>query len=545
MTRRTKKFLSLLLASAMVFTMNTTVFAEEAAEVDSVGVKEEVELADVDAVGTALASNTNLASGTNSEETVNPSGELVSETNVYTPWDVEASELSRRGHIGKDFKITADTDGSVVLKDVSNPVSWCNVVDKWNNGKASTESDANTDADDLSKSIVAHYEAGSLIETILTGSNKEDTYLINNDVVKVSENDIYADGQRAGYRSYDVQKLDDTHFLFIGYGGEARKGGSSQAFASDGLGEFVPVYQFDGRTVAWDRSGKGNASKGKNERLDVDIALVKYENKTVTKIPGVTVASVKVNKNAKNATVSGESIVTITKDNKKNVYTSISDKQPAFTIKAKIDGKQSDAKAQKKAINKALKSDDCKYNFEISQYVVDVHGFSFDDTVNPENGSVSASKAIADAELGYKYGVDKDKFNFDRFTATKVLVDKKKANITFNVNTWKNGVKGAVASIKLKAGTDYTLESGSLKGTTLAVLNFKDKGNFIYRDSRTTYASYTDDDGDEVVTENGLAGAGYKWAFRATPSTDKKDKKKFRIGYYKNTNDGFCYSVEE
>ena len=521
--------------ATVVFTMNTTVFAEEAAEVDSVGVKEEVELADVDAAGTTLASNTNLASGTNSEETVNPSGELVSEANAYTPWDVEASELSRRGHIGKDFKITADTDGSVVLKDVSNPVSWCNVVDKWNNGKASTESDANTDADDLSKSIVAHYEAGSLIETILTGSNKEDTYLINNDVVKVSENKYYKDGMRPGYRSYDVQKLDDTHFLFVGYGGNAYDEDgdehSSQAFASDSLGKFTPVFKFDGRTNAYDMSGKQNSTKSKNERLDVDIALVKYENNTVTKIPGVTVASVKVGKDAKNATVSGQSIVTVTKDNKKNVYTVISDKQPSFTIKAKIDGKESEAKAQKKAINKLLKSDACKYTFEISQYVVDVTGYYFDNTKGTETGSVSASKAVADKDLKYYNGIDRDKFDFDsdNFTISKMLVDKKKANLVFNVGTQK-GDKTGKATIKLKAGTDYTLEAGSLKGTTVAVLNFKDKGNFIYRDSRSS---------------NTFAGAGYKWAFRATPSTDKKDKKKFRIGYYKNTNDGFCYSVEE
>lgn len=530
----TRLYQSRNVTATVVFTMNTTVFAEEAAEVDSVGVKEEVELADVDAVGTTLASDTN------SEEKKHPEGKLASATNAYNPWEVEQEELETRGHILKDFKVTADADGTVVLKNVSNPVSWCNVVDKWNNGKASTESDANTDADDTTDSVVAHYEAGSLIETILTGSNKEDTYLINNDVVKVSENKYYSEGMRPGYRTYDVQKLDDTHFLFVGYGGNAdtvyneelkKRIPMSQAFASDALGKFTPVFTFDGRTIAYDKSGKKNSSKGKNERLDVDIALVKYENNTVTKIPGVTVASVKVGKDAKNATVSGQSILTITKDNKKNVYTVISDKQPSFTIKAKIDGKESEAKAQKKAINKLLKSDACKYTFEISQYVVDVAGYWFDNTKGTETGSVSASKAVADKNLLYYDGIDSDKFTFDsdNFTISKMLVDKKKANLVFNVDTQK-GDKTGTASIKLKAGTDYTLEAGSLKGTTVAVLNFKDKGNFIYRDSRSS---------------NTFAGAGYKWAFRATPSTDKKDKKKFRIGYYKNTNDGFCYSVEE
>ena len=517
MTRRSKKILSLLLASAMVFTMNTTVFAEEAAEVDSLGVKEEVELADVDSTGTVLAS------GTNSDEKVHPEKvdpSLVSPSNALVPYMADTSYK----HELKDFKVTVGDDDEVVLKNVTNPVSWSNVVDKWD-GKTSSETDAEVTDEDT---IVAHYEAGALIETILTGSNKEDTYLINNETVAVSENKYNADGMREGYRTYDVQKLDDTHFLFVGYGGEAD---NSQAFASDALGKFTPVFEFDGRTVAYDKSGERKRTKSKYERLDVDIALVKYENNTVTKIPGVTVASVKVDgKNAKNATVSGQSAVVATKENWKNVYTVISNKQPSFTIKAKIDGKEAEAKAQKKAINKLLKSDTCKYNFEISQYVVDVQGYDFDDTTNIEKGTVSASKAVAEGEEGlqYNYAADQTDFDFDGFNISKLVVDKNKANLVLKVDTW-NGKKPGEAYIKLKAGTDYELKAGSLKGTAVSVLNFVDKGNFIY----------SADDKTE------LAGAGYKWAFRATPSTDKKDKKKFRIGYYKDTNDGFCYSVEE
>ena len=514
------------ITATVVFTMNTTVFAEEAAEVDSVGVKEEVELADVDAVGTTLASNTN-------EEEIPK--KLQSEANAFTPY--KAEQLENHEGIGGKFEVTTTADGEVTLKHVTNPVSWCNVVEKYNNGKSS-ETDA-VDAEDYTKSIVAHYEAGSLIETILTGGTEKDEYVLNAGKLKVSSNN----GVKDGWRTYDVKKLDDSHFLFVGYGNIDDNGyGSNQAFASDALSKFTPVFEYDGRKVGYAKNNKYTSAKGVANRLKVDVALVEYKDNTVTKLPGVTVASVKV-KDAKDATVSGQSIFTKTTDNMKVVYNSISDKQPTFTIKAKIDGKQADAKAQKKAITKLLKSDDCKYSFEISQRVVEIPYYDDEDEQDYDDdswfkGTAKSSKGILSANgIGEveKNNVwlstpDKDEYNFDGFTISKVVVDKNKANLALNVDTW-NGKKSGIASIKLKAGTDYELEAGSLASTAVSVLNFKKGGNFVYNDARNQARD--------------LASAGYKYCFRATPSTDKKDKKKFRIGYYKNTNDGFCYSVEE
>ena len=523
MTRRTKKMLSLLLATAMVFTMNTAAFAKET--------KGEVELAD------ATLADAQLQSETQSET----NGAFDGDETIDEVTDILLDNINKDysgDHLldPENFKPQVGTDGSVVLKNVDSPISWNNY-----RVKAAKTADADTAAVDLSKAIIPGYEGGALIETVLSGYTVADQYLINADKLGVSDNNgVY--GLVPGYREYDVVPLDDNYFLFVGYGGDY-----NHYFVSDALDRPTPVFVFDGRKIAYNKSGLGKSNKGSAERLNVDIALVKYENNTVTKVPGVTVAKVKVAKDNKNATVSGQFVTELNVDSPKLVFNTISEKQPSFTITAKIDGKQAEAKAQKKAITKALKDDDCKYTFDISQRVVDINtgdskginnpapSFFENDLVKKDSNGVLSANAVEAVEKYneevWRDGVDDTAQSFDGFTLSKLNVDKNKGSLVLNVRT-NNGKKVDTAAIKLKAGAkgDYTLEEGSLAGTKVSVLNFNDKGNFIYSDAR------------DAATD--LASAGYKYCFRATPSTDKKDKKKFRIGFYRDTNDGFCYGVE-
>lgn len=530
MTKYRKKLLSVLLATSMVFTMNTFVFAEEVPADDASLASVELEAADGEATA-RLLSDGDEDDDSDWEEFLSNLDEDDESYHFYIDDDGNLRPFtadSSADHMLKDFSAEVGTDDAVTLKNVTNPVSWANIVDK----QSAKTSDAETSAVDTSKAIIAHYEAGDLIETVLTGSNKEDTYLINGEKFTVSQAKL-GGKMKTGYRTYDVVDLGSDYYLFVGYNDES--GYNNQAFASDELGKMVPVFEYDGRTVAFDKKNEMKSTKSKFDRLNVDIALVKYENNTVKKIPGVTVGSVKINnkkKASQKASVSGQGIGTWTVDNYKNIFNVLgSSEQPSFTISAKIDTKKdSSLKNLKKTITKALKDKDCVYPFEISQKVVDVKGFSFSSTTKQDDkGTVSADKVTAEEKVGYFTDADKAEFDFDDFKISKF--NGKKATIVMNVGTW-NGKKGGTANIKLKDKTDYTLESGSLAGTDVAFLKFAKDGNYIYRDARSA--------GD---TEN-PAGAGYMWAFRKTPSTDKKDKNKFRIGYYKDTNNGFIYNAE-
>ncbi len=548
MTKYRKKLLSVLLATSMVFTMNTFVFAEEVPADDASLASVELEAADGEATARLLSDGDEDDDSDWDEFLSNLDEDSPSYHFYYDddgnlrPFTADSSD----DHMLKNFSAEVGTDDAVTLKNVTNPVSWANIVDK----QSAKTSDAETSVVDTSKAIIAHYEAGDLIETVLTGSNKEDTYLINGEKFTVSQAKL-GGKMKTGYRTYDVVDLGSDYYLFVGYNDES--GYNNQAFASDALGKTVPVFEYDGRTVAFDKKNEMKSTKSKFDRLNVDIALVKYENNTVKKIPGVTVGSVKINNKKKAsqiASVSGQGIGTWTADNYKNIFNVLgSSEQPSFTITAKIDPKKdSSLKSLKKTITKALKDKDCVYPFEISQSVIDINNAYvtagdyhvdniFDKTIDFSKSPLSSDTITVkgdpdkgiEGQQGYFAYADQTEFGFDVLNISKFNGDKKKATIVRKVSTW-NGKKGDTANIKLKDKTDYTLESGSLAGTDVVFLKFAKDGNYIYRDARSS--------------GNELAGAGYMWAFRKTPSTDKKDKNKFRIGYYKDSNNGFSYSAE-
>ena len=47
------------------------------------------------------------------------------------------------------------------------------------------------------------------------------------------------------------------------------------------------------------------------------------------------------------------------------------------------------------------------------------------------------------------------------------------------------------------------------------------------------------------MINNNAATFGYKWAFRQTPDKDGKKQKTFRKGFYKASQDGFVYNVDD
>ena len=182
MTKRTKKLLSLLLASAMVFTMNTTVFAEEVA-VDSV---DEAVEASVDAAEEIAADATVDEVAVVDAVTDVNSGKTTESANNYYMYD-------EKGNIST--KIEYNNDGEVsVIRNVLSPVSWNEIVD------FGTEEG---------------YGAPELIETVLTGDDYEDSYLSNSKSIKVSDNSPKAsvEGLKGGKRTYDVQDLGNGYFL--------------------------------------------------------------------------------------------------------------------------------------------------------------------------------------------------------------------------------------------------------------------------------------------------------------------------------------------
>ena len=60
----------------------------------------------------------------------------------------------------------------------------------------------------------------------------------------------------------------------------------------------IPVIEWDGRRIEYNKSGKHKHTRSKREILDVEASIVTYSNGTVTEVPGVEVGSVKIDKKA-------------------------------------------------------------------------------------------------------------------------------------------------------------------------------------------------------------------------------------------------------
>ncbi len=442
--------------------------------------------------------------------------------------------------------------------------------------------------------------ATNLIATVLHGGEGEDTWLNNSSKVSVSKNNP---SQYTGVENlvgadddmrYEVIEVADNEYLFVEYGVTAYPedavsytktyvAGYDDAEATIGKATTpakIPVTEWDGRQIDYNKSGNHKFTTGKKEALDVTMAFVTYSNGTVTEVNGVEIGSVKVDKKAqKAASVEyDENLVTksiVNADEKADTMSILEHKTkgdlPYFTIKAKVG---TDGKSYKKAIASALKEK--KFYFGITQKSVNVSNYS-DSVLNTaiekykneiwklsENGVVSensvesvSSGNIEDIEdviadtlvsTGSYKNEDFESIYFDDFVMTKF--NEKKASIALvgavgEDNDWTYKSLKTLSDKGDKG--DYSLGTGTVAGETVYTLDFKDGGNFVYK----PLTPHIDNSGDKDVEtrswkkDDGLAPLGYKWAFRQTPAVNGKKQKTFRYGIYKDTNNGFVFNVDE
>ncbi len=479
MTRRNKKMLSLFLAAAMVFSMNSFAFGAEAALDNQINYKD----------GKAVTKIT----------------------------------------------YSGDKNDVAAIENTDNPVSWNST-----------------------------YDGRCLMESVLTGSYYSDEYLNNSKKIPVSSNDKDDDvpGMIDTKGIYDVIDLSNGYYVFLRYGEEDDDEycvmgcveGQDDYDPEYGWFKMIPVFEYDGRVKDFNKSGFGKQTKSRIEALDVKAALVKYENGTVTEIPGVTVGSVKVDKkNAKDASVSGQAIKVEKSVTPKGAtqavkynpyeYKLLSGKTlPTFTVKLNA---KDDAKDQKKAIADATK--DRKYTFAIRQRLLAAYesntAGAIENIINskaaPDTDITTATNAAANEKtIEEKIGtVGSDVSRYEKGLGNYLYVSKfngTKAAITLWVDTY-NGRKWGEAPIVLKDGTDYSLSDGTVAGETVKVLEFPEGGNYAYK---TMGGNGWDDYGKYHV--NNLSAYGFKCAFRQSPT----DKKKIRTGVFRADNDGFVYSAD-
>jgi len=423
-----------------------------------------------------------------------------------------------------------------------------------------------------------------MIETVLYGDKAEDTYLNNKEKLTVSNTNVKAQVPGLKWdtdRYYDVVKVADGAYLFVGYDlfdGDMKYVAGHDDVISDPIEDVVnmiPVREWDGRKIAFNKSGDNNATKSSIDALNVKVALVKYENGTLTELNGASVANVKIDKKAlKKASVAyGSTQVKKNKKYRKEDASAYIPEQaalgdlPSFTLNVKLD--KSVKKTYAKDLKTALK--DKKYFFGIMQRGIkvtdptndNIYDKNTDDyygiytyeyfienkdkhwnikwetdnkkvvTVIPAsaNDAETIQKTIA-AEYGSSYEkealetVEKDEFK-DLGGLTVSKFTEKKANVVLPVTTRKKGKAGKNATITLKAKKDYELKEGTLAGEKVVYIDFPEGGNYVY--ANTEPFQYGSD----------LSVFGYKWAFRKSP--DKKSKK-FRRGIYAANDLGFVFS---
>ncbi len=423
-----------------------------------------------------------------------------------------------------------------------------------------------------------------LLATVLFGANDEDKYLNNSNPLTVSNN---GDGsndplgvQYNGEEVFDVISIKDGYYLLVGYrgydpddDGDGDKwhveGADDQiidtTYGADGYNPgfaWIPVFEWDGRTIEFNKSRNHKFDAKKKEALDVAVSLVKYEGDTVKEISGVEVGNVKVDKKAmKTASVSASS-VEVTKPRKywdsvkkaedtdekytiweyKLVNGFTVDKLPSFTVTAKIKSKDSAVKGMKKDIANALK--DKSYQFAIKQSKVSVYEGNIGQAIvdlglnNAKGDAISASSnKIGEEIAGWTWsimdGVDDTWLDLGGLRLTKF--NGKKATIVK-----RNGIgddesgRNETADITLKEKTDYTLKPSKLAGEDVTVLELPEEGgegSFVYSKDKFNAAN---------IYSN-LAGFGYKWAFRVSPN----NKKTYRTGAWMNETSGFVFSPED
>ncbi len=509
MKLRSKKVLSLLLTASMVLGMNTIAFADDVAEVAATEETAEV----------AASSNGKI--------------DYYKDGMAYNAdgWVLTTVEYASNG-AKKNAR-----DNVVTITNVEDPVSWNN------------------------------YRGAALIETVLNGDKAEDTYLNNKEKLSVSNNNKgnkeTPDKLKSAdtNRYYDVVKVADGAYLFVGY--SLRDGDLEYVAGHDeavGEGDSplgynkIPVREWDGRKVAFNKNGY-NATKSTADALNVRVALVKYENGTLTELYGASVANAKIDNKAQKKASVAYGQTKFGKDNKYKEHAALGD-LPSFTLKVKLD--KSVKKTYAKDLKTALK--DKKYFFGIKQKGIEVDRYSlaysiddkyvdtiaeayravyFENLSNHMNSDGTFIPASAnDAETIQKNiatklsseekltSQDKDTFTVGGLTVSKFT--EKKANIAITVPTSKKGKPGKEATITLKAKKDYELKEGSLAGEKVVYIDFPEGGNYVYANTAP-----------ESKWSSDLSVFGYKWAFRKSPVAKSK---KFRCGIYAANDIGFVFS---
>ena len=655
MKRRTRKILSLLLAASMVFTMNTVAFGDEivaadtgtdeatietitdaAEEADAGALPEEA--ADADLADTELvAADADLADA-----------ELGDAELATIKEYIDGIAINEDGN--PVTKITFKSNGAkknpvnniAVIENATNPVSWGNLYatdfietviegsdkddDYLNNTKKQHVSENNplatymtlldpVDGIPIQFPTIPHLKSGDLRYRYGSIEVAEDVFLLYkygtnnynsqlNDCVPQSE-------LIAGYNEFGTEAEDGSELPAIKFSGDLAKLNHDiergepldQAKATQVRYEllrrigFLPIFIWDGRKVAWDKDGLYDATKSTSDALNVKVALVRYENGTVTEFNGVTVGKVNIDKKAiKQASVGVKtSKVKLSakyyntaagKDENVSIYLDefpVINTLPTFTISIKI--KDKEAKKYLKDINTALKK--TAFPFGIIQRPVNVYDPTIDTTsakgvfVDEYYGDTTKEQhwqkgetdptAIAGFNIktnsnvipaspneitrddntgiqdkieqefesgGYRYS-DLEGLNVGiKISKFSVKKDKAKATITQVVNVVKKGVRTGSAEVGLKPGKDYDFEKYSLAGEDVFALKFPEGGNYSYM---LTDPKDMEDYGTRVPNlYYDLSAFGYVWAFRPSP----KEKKAFRFGIVANDDQGFVFSEE-
>lgn len=547
MNIRTKKLMSLFLAVSMVFSMNTIAFG---------GAKKTVNISAQGKAG-------------------------IDEIYDHFEFDKEGNPLTKVTYAeSKTAKGKVKPKNVATIEHTDNPVSWNNCE-----------------------------EGRGLMETVLSGyeASDNDEYLNNSKTLSAN---ISIGGPFGSYNGYMYATCDlgDGIVLLARYGFGTLgcvEGYDDYIPGTDGQFNAIPVREFDGRSIAFNKSGLYKGTKSKKECLNVVAAVVKYDaaTGTVTELDGTEVASVKFSSKdgAKNACVSGESIPV----EKKYKRSADSEEQPAkvqeykklgsatiptFTVKVKGKG---DAKPYVKKMNDAFTQNPFAFairqrtiiaynSYEAVAYaaklnkeaVTDFEGKVISSPTNAEPEYLERYVALKTGASAYDNGYENEslakaptELNNDLYLQ-KFKGDKSKLAIGVRVGNSSKGFN-KIAYAALKPGTDYEIKSGKLAGEKeVFYVEFKEGGNVAYsmitgyrggESHEYTYRDYSGEtevhpDGttwerfDDITytssssyTINNLAPFKFKIAFRQSP----KDKKLVRTGgVYKEDNVGFVFSED-
>ena len=574
MRLRNRRALALLLSASIVFTMNSTAFAEEKDKTGAILENKE---------GSQTADNKHIEEHDGIYYLVDNDDDSNREPLTYITYETDKTDKK-----ATDYNVATITN-------TTDPVSWNN------------------------------FYARSLIYTVLEGSNNTDTYLNNTSPIHVSENELPEYDHPMGYRSaqtyfsYRVIPITKGQsYLFVGYGFNEDYPKSLHVAGYDGLVNSkmdhgiqeqdmptIPVTEWDERNIEYNKSGKHKYTKTKKEILDVKASIVNYSNGVVTEVPGVKVGSVKLDRKALKAAsvalnytvVENKGIIAIPNDDEwvaktrmeaygnlgsnhatdifVNEYAAMGKKMPSFTLSLKLKGDE--AKKFKKDVKKILKDKEQTFFFGVQQRPVNVSSlwnivFPFYDcisftedpngvktyTISSENLEKTLARQLLDE--GYEGYIDVEETFFSSATFNISNFKEKEGKATIEVlgfvgeddeDGTRNDKIEKIAT--LKPNKDYRFVDGSLAGSKVKVFELLDDRNYAYppmdqemvgkqvgeHEYKYTLSPvfYTED--TYLGSRSDLSKLGFKWAFRQSPVNSKK----FRYGIYKDSDFGFVYSV--